>query len=149
MAIKDNRDRWAAIAAQKAKYTGQDPLALQQFWQQRAAAQKAGRPVPAQPPQVKAPTLKAKQPPGKLQDVMKPTKVAPTRARRNRDIEWSGDSDCFDALFFDSASGTVTASFANKTVGDWDYDMSYEEAREWLIDNADAPGTYFNANIRE
>ncbi len=149
MAIKDNRDRWAAIAAQKAAYTGQDPEALQRFWQARYAAQKAGRPIPPEPPRVNAPTLKAKQPPGKLQDVLKPVKVSPTRAKRNRDIQWSGDSDCFDDLFFDSEAGEVIATFANPTRGDWTYPMSYQEAREWLIENGDAPGTYFNDQIRE
>jgi hypothetical protein len=71
------------------------------------------------------------------------------RAKKSfRDIEWDGDSDCFDFLEYSHAAGGVFASFANKTVGEWFYPMSRKEAREWLVENGDAPGEYFNDEIR-
>jgi hypothetical protein len=54
-------------------------------------------------------------------------------------------SSCFDSLVY--KNGLVTASFKNPTVGDWDYQMSLAEAREWF--NSDSLGGYFNDEIRE
>ncbi len=41
----------------------------------------------------------------------------------------------------------VTASFIGPAAGEWEYDMSLAEAREWF--NSDSLGGYFNDEIRE
>jgi hypothetical protein len=74
--------------------------------------------------------------------------VKPTPAKRQTRAKTlvadvSG-STCFDSLTY--KDGTVTASFANPTVGVWQYDMSLKEAREWFAD--DSLGGYFNDNIK-
>ena len=74
----------------------------------------------------------------------KPTPAKrPTRAK-TLNADCSG-STCFEALTY--RDGVVTASFANPTIGDWDYEMSLSEAREWFSD--DSLGGYFNDNVRE
>jgi hypothetical protein len=70
-----------------------------------------------------------------------PTK-RPTRAK-TLSADTSGSS-CFNSLTY--KDGVVTASFANPTIGDWEYDMSLKEAREWF--NDDSLGGYFNDNVR-
>jgi len=54
-------------------------------------------------------------------------------------------SECFDSLTY--KNGTVTASFIGPASGEWQYDMSLAEAREWFSD--DSLGGYFNDNVRE
>jgi hypothetical protein len=74
------------------------------------------------------------------------------KARKRKsfwDFDWEGgDSDCFSSLSYSKNAGGVFAEFANKTTGEWFYEMSRKEAREWLIENGDAPGEYFNDEIR-
>jgi hypothetical protein len=53
-------------------------------------------------------------------------------------------SECFDSLTF--KDGTVTANFIGPAAGEWQYDISLKEAREWFGD--DSLGGYFNDNIR-
>ncbi len=52
-------------------------------------------------------------------------------------------------LFLDNlewTDGVATATFANKTVGDWDYELTRAEFLEWA--QSDSLGEYFNDNIR-
>jgi hypothetical protein len=54
-------------------------------------------------------------------------------------------SECFDSLEY--SDGTVTASFIGPASGEWTYDISLAEAKEWFSD--DSLGGYFNDNVRE
>ena len=73
----------------------------------------------------------------------KPTPAKrPTRAKEMK-ADTSGSS-CFDSLTF--KNGVVTASFANPTVGEWTYEMSRADAREWF--DSDSLGGFFNDNVR-
>jgi hypothetical protein len=77
-------------------------------------------------------------------------KSAKPKVNNKRGIVWGGDSDCFDELVYSASEGGVWASFMNKSEGTWFFPMSREDAKEWLIDNGNAPGTFFNATgIRE
>jgi hypothetical protein len=73
-------------------------------------------------------------------------KPAPAkRASRAQKLEAdTSGSSCFASLEY--SDGVVTASFANPTIGDWDYEMSLKEAREWF--NDESLGGFFNDNIR-
>jgi hypothetical protein len=89
---------------------------------------------------------------GAEQDRLRAERAAqptPTRAKRQtRAKTLSADtsgSECFDRLTY--KDGTVTASFIGPAAGEWDYDMSLSEAREWFSD--DSLGGYFNDNVRE
>ena len=54
-------------------------------------------------------------------------------------------SECFDALTY--KAGTVTASFIGPSSGEWTFDMSLKEAREWF-NSEDGLGEFFNENVR-
>jgi hypothetical protein len=43
-------------------------------------------------------------------------------------------------------NGVVTASFANPTIGIWQYEMSRADAKEWFDDAS--LGGWFNDNVR-
>jgi hypothetical protein len=74
----------------------------------------------------------------------KPTAKRASRAKTL--VADTSNSSCFDSLVYQD--GTVTASFANPTVGVWEYDgFTLAEAREWF--NDDSLGGYFNDNVRE
>jgi len=66
----------------------------------------------------------------------------PSRAK-TLEADCSGSS-CFEALSY--RDETVVASFANPTIGEWTYDMSLKDAREWF--NDESLGGYFNDNVR-
>ena len=88
---------------------------------------------------------------GREQDRLRAERNAqakPTPARRpSRAKELKADtsgSTCFDSLTF--KNGVVTASFANPTVGEWTYEMSRADAKEWFDDAS--LGGWFNDNLR-
>lgn len=54
-------------------------------------------------------------------------------------------STCFNSLVYQD--GVVTASFIGPSSGEWTYEMSRSEAKEWFSDNS--LGSYFNAFVRE
>lgn len=73
------------------------------------------------------------------------------KARKKRslfDIEWDGDSDCFSSLSYSRNAGGVFAEFIGPAAGTWFFPVSRRQAREWLIENGDDPGGYFNDEIR-
>lgn len=71
---------------------------------------------------------------------------APKRASRAQTlVADTSSSTCFDLLVY--RNGVVTASFIGPASGEWDYEMSLAEAREWFSD--DLLGGYFNDNVRE
>ena len=73
--------------------------------------------------------------------------VKPPAKRKSRAQTLSADtsgSSCFASLEY--SDGTVVASFANPTIGDWDYEMSLKDAREWF--NDESLGGFFNDNVR-
>ena len=72
----------------------------------------------------------------------------PTIKKKGRwGIVWEGESDCFVSLEY--ANGVVEAEFIGPAAGTWTYPLSRKQAVEWLIENGDAPGEYFNDEIRE
>ena len=75
--------------------------------------------------------------------VLKPPAKRPSRAKAV--VADTSGSECFDSLVY--RDGTVTASFIGPSSGEWQYDMSLAEAREWF--RADSLGSYFNDEIRE
>jgi hypothetical protein len=73
----------------------------------------------------------------------KPTPAPrPSRAKELK-ADTSG-STCFDSLTF--KNGVVTASFANPTIGVWEYEMSRSDAKEWF--DSDSLGEFFNSEVR-
>jgi hypothetical protein len=78
-----------------------------------------------------------------LQKEIKPAPAKRPSRAKTLEADTSGSS-CFNSLTY--RDGTVVASFANPTIGDWEYDMSLKEAREWF--NDESLGGYFNDNIR-
>jgi hypothetical protein len=81
-----------------------------------------------------------------MTDTAKPTigfKTNPKKPNAGATIVANQPSTCFDNLEW--TDGIATASFANKTVGDWDYEMTREEFLEWA--QSDSLGEYFNDNI--
>jgi hypothetical protein len=73
--------------------------------------------------------------------------VKPPVKRQSRAKSLEADtsgSTCFDSLTF--KSGVVTASFSNPTRGEWSYEMSRADAKEWFDDAS--LGGFFNDNIR-
>jgi hypothetical protein len=74
----------------------------------------------------------------------KPTPAKRASRAKTLKADCSG-SECFDSLTY--KDGTVTASFIGPAAGEWDYEMSLSEAREWFGD--DSLGGYFNDNVRE
>jgi hypothetical protein len=88
---------------------------------------------------------------GKAQDAARlarataPLKPTAKRASRAKTlVADTSQSSCFDSLTY--RDGVVTASFANPTVGVWDYDVDLATAREWFADPS--LGGYFNDNIK-
>lgn len=77
------------------------------------------------------------------QGITPPKAKRPSRAKTL--VADTSGSSCFDSLTY--KNGTVTASFIGPAAGEWQYDMSLAEAREWF--NADSLGGYFNDNVRE
>ena len=77
------------------------------------------------------------------QGITPPKAKRPSRAKTL--VADTSGSDCFDSLVY--RDGTVTASFIGPAAGEWQYDMSLAEAREWFSD--DSLGGYFNDNVRE
>ncbi len=75
--------------------------------------------------------------------LFKPTPKPRQSRAKTLSADCSG-STCFSSLKY--RDGIVTASFANPTVGDWEFEMSLKEAREWFGD--DSLGGYFNSNVR-
>jgi hypothetical protein len=73
----------------------------------------------------------------------KPTPAKRANRARTLEADTSGSS-CFDSLIY--KDGVVTASFANPTIGEWSYDMSLKDAREWFSDSS--LGGFFNDNVR-
>lgn len=70
-----------------------------------------------------------------------------TKSRGGNLVADTGDSECFDDLYYDKASGTVVASFIGPSSGVWEYPMSRADAKDWF--GADSLGGYFNAFVRE
>ena len=72
----------------------------------------------------------------------------PTPAKRaSRAKELTADtsgSTCFSAAKF--KNGVLSLTFANPTIGTWEYEMSRAEAKEFF--DSDSLGSYFNENIR-
>jgi hypothetical protein len=88
---------------------------------------------------------------GREQDRLRAERNAqakPTPAKRpSRAKELKADtsgSTCFTSLKY--KDGVVSATFANPTVGTWEYEMSRADAKEWFDDPS--LGGFFNANIR-
>jgi hypothetical protein len=73
----------------------------------------------------------------------KPTPAKRASRAKTLEADTSGSS-CFDSLTYDS--GVVTASFSNPTIGDWDYDMSLKDFREWA--SSESLGGWFNDNLK-
>ncbi len=74
---------------------------------------------------------------------------APKRASRSKPFaaDVSG-STCFDSLIYQD--GVVTASFIGPSAGEWSYEMSRNDAKEWFAEaDGGSLGSYFNDNIRE
>ena len=92
---------------------------------------------------------------GRQQDIVRAQRAAgitqpkATPAKRpSRSKELVADtsgSECFDSLVY--RDGTVTASFIGPSSGEWQYDMSLSDAREWFA--SDSLGGFFNDEIRE
>jgi len=74
----------------------------------------------------------------------KPTPAKRATRAKTLKADTSG-SECFDSLTY--KDGTVTASFIGPSAGEWQYEMSLKEAREWF-NSEDGLGEYFNENIR-
>jgi len=74
-----------------------------------------------------------------------PPKATKRATRAKTLVADTSGSECFDSLTY--KNGVVTASFIGPAAGDWEYDMSLAEAREWFSD--DSLGGYFNDNVRE
>jgi hypothetical protein len=76
------------------------------------------------------------------------TQPTPTPAKRQTRAKTltadTSGSTCFDSLTY--KNGVVTASFIGPAAGEWEYDVSLSEAREWFSD--DSLGGYFNDNIK-
>jgi hypothetical protein len=81
-----------------------------------------------------------------MTDTSKPTAGFKTAKKPNAGatIIANKASTCFDNLEWND--GVATATFTNKTAGDWDYEMTREEFLEWA--QSDSLGEYFNENIR-
>jgi hypothetical protein len=77
-----------------------------------------------------------------------PTQLKPTAKRPSRSKPLIADttgSTCFDSLVY--RSGVVTASFIGPAAGEWQYEMSRADAKEWFND-PESLGKYFNDNVR-
>jgi hypothetical protein len=73
-------------------------------------------------------------------------KPAPTK-RASRATELKADvsgSSCFSAAKF--KNGVLSLTFANPTIGTWQYEMSRSEAKEFF--DSESLGGFFNDNIR-
>ena len=80
-----------------------------------------------------------------LKAEVKPPATPAKRASRAKTLEAdTSGSTCFDALSY--SDGVVTASFSNPTIGDWDYDMSLKDFREWA--SSQSLGGWFNDNLK-
>lgn len=69
-----------------------------------------------------------------------------TQSRNGNLYADTSQSECFNSLFYSKSMGGVIATFANPTTGDWFYEMSKQQAREWFSDDL---GRYFNSEVRE
>lgn len=88
---------------------------------------------------------------GRQQDLARAARAAqpkPTPAKRaTRAKELKADvsgSTCFSAASF--KNGVLSLTFANPTIGTWEYEMSRAEAKEFF--DSDSLGSYFSENIR-
>lgn len=98
---------------------------------------------------------KAKEAAGqKLAEQAGEKKKAPTKSQikkalaNGQELSVSTPSDCFDAIVaVDAGDGMVlvTASFKNKTQGDWDYLMPLDDFLDWANDDL---GVAFNEWVR-
>jgi hypothetical protein len=81
-----------------------------------------------------------------MTDTSKPTVKFQTNKKPNAaaTIIANKASTCFDNLEWND--GVATATFANKTTGDWDYEMTREEFLEWA--QSDSLGQYFNEVVK-
>ncbi len=78
-----------------------------------------------------------------LQKELKPAPAKRASRAKTLEADCSG-STCFDALSY--RDGTVTASFIGPAAGEWTYEMSRADAKEWF--SADSLGEYFNSEVR-
>jgi hypothetical protein len=79
------------------------------------------------------------------QGIVQPKPPTAKRASRAKTlVADSSGSTCFDSLVY--RNGVVTASFIGPAAGEWDFDVSLAEAREWFDDPS--LGGYFNDNIK-
>ena len=77
-----------------------------------------------------------------------PTPTPAKRASRAKTLvaDTSGSS-CFDSLVY--RDGVVTASFIGPAAGEWDYDMTLADAREWFAEaDGGSLGGWFNDNVK-
>lgn len=75
---------------------------------------------------------------------------AKPKANNKRGIVWGGSSDCFDELVYSASARGVFGSFIGPASGVWFFPCSRSEAEEFLIENGNAPGSYFNSSgLRE
>lgn len=72
--------------------------------------------------------------------------MATKSPRRSKPIVWDGDSDVFSDLRYSKSAGGTYATFIRG--GQYFYEMSRADAKEWLIDNADGAGEFFNKYVR-
>jgi hypothetical protein len=87
---------------------------------------------------------------GELQDRLRAEralqpKLPAKRASRAKELKAdTSGSTCFSAAKF--KNGVLSLTFANPTVGTWEYEMSRAEAKEFF--DSESLGGYFNDNIR-
>jgi len=77
--------------------------------------------------------------------------IKPTPAKRatrsNALVADTSGSSCFDSLVY--RDGVVTASFIGPAAGEWDYDMTLADAREWFAEaDGGSLGGWFNDNVK-
>jgi hypothetical protein len=71
--------------------------------------------------------------------------VPPKRASRAKELKAdTSGSSCFSELKF--KNGIVSATFANPTIGTWQYEMTRAEAKEFF--DSESLGGWFNDNLR-
>ena len=66
---------------------------------------------------------------------------------RSKPIIWDGNSTVFDDLRYSKSAGGVYATFA-RDGSQYFYSLDRSSAKEWLIDNADQAGEFFNKYVR-
>jgi hypothetical protein len=76
---------------------------------------------------------------------LQPKPTPPKRASRATELKAdTSGSSCFSAAKF--KNGVLSLTFANPTVGTWEYEISRAEAKEFF--DSESLGGWFNDNLR-